>query len=114
VPADAGDGHDRHGRADRLGYEAHPPAEDSLIAPAPVAHRVDVAARPHDHVEPGAERRADALTGGWDHAALAEVVAEAGRRHQDIVSGRMKHALGAESPPPVEHERPGVHRQRPP
>jgi hypothetical protein len=25
----------------------------------------------------------------------------------------MKHPLGAESPPPVEHEGPGVHRQRP-
>jgi hypothetical protein len=25
----------------------------------------------------------------------------------------MKHPLGAESPPPVEDERPGVHRQRP-
>ena len=44
---------------------------------------------------------------------LAEVVAEAGRGHQDIVSGRMKHALCAESPPPVEDERPGVHRQGP-
>ena len=41
----------------------------------------------------------------------AEVVAEAGRGHQDIVSGRMKHALCAESPPPGEDERPGVHRQ---
>src|SRR6188472_4801263 len=113
MAADAGDGNDRHARADRLAYEALAPAEDSLIAPAPVAHRVDLASRPDDHVAPGGQRCADALAGGRDHATVAEVVAEAGRGHQDIVSGRMKHALCAESPPPVEDERPGVHRQRP-
>ena len=52
------------------------------------------------------------LAGGWDHAGLAKVIAETGRGHQDIVSGRVKHALGPESPPPVEHERPRVDRQR--
>ena len=38
-------------------------------------------------------------------------VAEARRRHEDIVSGCVKHAVSAEASPPVEHERPRVHRQ---
>src|SRR6188472_2775533 len=113
MPADRGDGNDRDAAADRLAHEPLAPAKDSLIAPAPIAHRVNVAPRPDDHVAPSAERRGDASAGGWDHADLAEVVPEAGRGHQDIVSGRMEDALGAESPPPVVDERPGVHRQRP-
>jgi hypothetical protein len=82
------------------------PAEDSLIAPAPVAHRVDLASRPDDHVAPGAERSADALAGGWDHADLAEVVAETGRRHQDIVSGTVAGILAPMATGPPDSQEP--------
>src|SRR6478752_4727165 len=99
MAANAGHRNDRDARTDRLAHEPLSPAEDSLIALAPVAHRVDVPSRPDDHVAPGAERRGDARAGSWNHADLAEVIAEAGRGHQDIVGSRMKHALGAESLP---------------
>src|SRR5580700_10089172 len=113
MSADAGNGHDRDARADRLAYEALAAAEDSPISLAPVAHRVDVSARPDDHITPRAECCGDAGAGGRNHADLAEVVAQSGRGHQNIVRSRMKHALGAEPEPPTEDERPSVHRQRP-
>src|ERR1700733_671866 len=112
MAADTGNGHDRDARADRLAYEALAAAEDSLIALAPVAHSVDVSPRPDDHIAPGAECCGDAGAGCWNNSDLAEVIAESGRGHQDIVRGRMKHALGAKSQPPTEDERPCVHRQR--
>ena len=103
------------GTPERIAVRTKPlrPAKHRLIAPAPVAHSVDVTPRPDDHVAPGAERGSDALARSWDHPDLAEVVAQPGRRHEDIMSGRMKHALGAKSPPPGGHKRPGIHRQRP-
>src|ERR1700733_5721285 len=109
---DTGHRHDRDARADRLAYEALAATEDSPIAFAPVAHRVDVSPRPDDHVAPGAECCGHAGARGWNHADLAEIVAKSRRGHQDIVRGRMKHALGAESQPPFEDKRPSVHRQR--
>src|SRR5205814_3236412 len=72
IPAYAGHGNDRHARTDRLAYEPVTSAENSLIASAPVAHRVNVTSRPDDHVAPGAERRRDALAGGGNHAGLGE------------------------------------------
>src|SRR5690349_13705793 len=100
MPADAGHGSDRHARADRLAYEAVASPENSLIASAPVAHRVNLPSGPDDHVTPGVERRGDTLSRGGDHAGLAKVIAEPGRGHQHIVGGRMKHTLAPKSPPP--------------